>query len=355
MDAKSVIHKLESTHNASDEELLFLLGGDYDASILFEAADRVRRRVYAGEVYIRGLIEISNYCRNNCLYCGIRASNPNVCRYRLTKEEILACCASGYELGFRTFVMQGGEDGAFDDDTMCDIVAAIKVNHPDCAVTLSLGERSRDSYKRLFDAGADRYLLRHETADSEHYASLHPPKMKLEARKQCLFDLKDIGYQVGSGFMVGSPEQTPECLLADLRFLQALEPDMIGIGPFISHKDTPFADCANGSLELTLTLVAMLRLLFPNALIPATTALGTIAADGRERALRAGANVVMPNLSPKDVREHYSLYDNKAHSGAEAAESLALLKKQVSQAGYEVVVARGDAKKGAVSLNIHNV
>ena len=241
--------------------------------------------------------------------------------------------------------MQGGEDGAFDDDTMCDIVAAIKAKHPDCAVTLSLGERSRDSYKRLFDAGADRYLLRHETADSEHYARLHPSAMKLEARKQCLFDLKDIGYQVGSGFMVGSPAQTPECLLADLRFLQILEPDMIGIGPFISHKDTPFADCANGSLELTLTLVAMLRLLFPHALIPATTALGTIAADGRERALRAGANVVMPNLSPKDVREHYSLYDNKAHSGAEAAESLALLKKQVSQAGYEVVVARGDAKK----------
>ncbi len=345
IDAKSVIYKLESTHNASDEELLFLMGTDYDASVLFEAADRVRRRVYGNEVYIRGLIEISNHCRNNCLYCGIRASNTNVCRYRLTKEQILGCCAAGYELGFRTFVMQGGEDGAFDDDTMCEIVSAIKAEYPDCAVTLSLGERSRESYTRLFDAGADRYLLRHETANDEHYASLHPPAMKLANRKKCLFDLKDIGYQVGSGFMVGSPGQTLEHLLADLRFLQILEPDMIGIGPFISHRDTPFADCDNGSLDLTVKLVAILRLLFPQALIPATTALGTIAPDGRERALRAGANVVMPNLSPRSVREHYCLYDNKAHSGAEAAESLATLKKQVSLAGYEVVVARGDVKK----------
>ncbi len=345
IDAKSVIHKLESVHNATDEELLLLMGTDYDASVLFEAADRVRKQVYAGEVYIRGLIEISNYCRNNCLYCGIRASNTKVCRYRLTKEQILSCCASGYELGFRTFVMQGGEDGAFDDDTMCDIVESVKAAHPDCAVTLSIGEKSRQSYKRLFDAGADRYLLRHETANSWHYASLHPSKMKLEARKQCLFDLKDIGYQVGSGFMVGSPAQRPEHLLEDLRFLQALEPDMIGIGPFISHKDTPFANCANGSVDLTVKLVAMLRLLFPHALIPATTALGTMAPDGRERALAAGANVVMPNLSPQSVREHYSLYDNKAHTGAEAAESLAILKKQVSEAGYEVVVARGDVKK----------
>lgn len=345
IDAKSVIHKLESTHNATDEELLLLMGTDYDASVLFEAADRVRKQVYAREVYIRGLIEISNYCRNNCLYCGIRASNTKVCRYRLTKEQILSCCASGYELGFRTFVMQGGEDGAFDDDTMCDIVESVKAAHPDCAVTLSIGEKSRQSYKRLFDAGADRYLLRHETANSWHYASLHPPKMKLEARKQCLFDLKDIGYQVGSGFMVGSPAQRPEHLLEDLRFLQALEPDMIGIGPFISHKDTPFADCTSGSVDLTVKLVAMLRLLFPHALIPATTALGTMAPDGRERALAAGANVVMPNLSPQSVREHYSLYDNKAHTGAEAAESLAILKKQVSEAGYEVVVARGDVKK----------
>ena len=344
-DAKSVIHKLETTHNATDEELLLLMGNDYDASALFEAADRVRRQVYGNEVYIRGLIEISNHCRNNCLYCGIRASNTNVCRYRLTKEQILSCCASGYELGFRTFVMQGGEDGAFDDDTMCDIVQAIKAAYPDCAVTLSLGERSRQSYKRLFDAGADRYLLRHETANDDHYAKLHPSAMKLEARKQCLFDLKDIGYQVGSGFMVGSPFQTPLCLLADLRFLQELKPHMIGIGPFISHKDTPFADCANGTVDLTVKLVAMLRLLFPNALLPATTALGTIAPGGRERALKAGANVVMPNLSPQSVRELYSLYDNKAHTGAEAAESLAVLKDQVSRCGYEVVVARGDAKK----------
>lgn len=340
-----IIQKLALSGNASDEELAAVLTSDADPAQLFELADDVRKRVYGTDVYIRGLIEISNYCRNNCLYCGIRAANQTVIRYRLTKEQILSCCKTGYGLGFRTFVMQGGEDGYYTDDVMCDIISAIKADFPDCAVTLSLGERSTESYRRMYDAGADRYLLRHETADDAHYSTLHPDTMKLAERKKCLLDLKSIGYQVGSGFMVGSPGQSVHTLIADLRFLQELCPDMIGIGPFISHKDTPFANEKNGSLELTLKLIAVLRLMFPHALIPATTALGTIAPDGRERGLRAGANVVMPNLSPDNVRALYSLYDNKAYSGFEAAESLELLKESVERAGYRVVVARGDVKK----------
>lgn len=341
----SIIKKLVSLRDASDEELAAVITSDADPSPLICAADAVRKEVYGTDVYIRGLIETSNHCRNNCLYCGIRAANGAVSRYRLKKEQILSCCKMGYELGFRTFVMQGGEDGYYTDDVMCDIISAIKVDFPDCAITLSLGERSAESYRRMYEAGADRYLLRHETADDAHYSSLHPDNMKLSSRKKCLYDLKSAGYQVGSGFMVGSPGQSVHSLIADLRFLQELCPDMIGIGPFISHKDTPFAKEKNGSLELTLKLIAVLRLMFPHALIPATTALGTIAPDGRERGLMAGANVVMPNLSPNDVRALYSLYDNKAHSGFEAAESLELLKKSVEQVGYRVVVSRGDVKK----------
>lgn len=342
---EEIIKKLSLEHNATDSELLHLINYDGNCDLLFDEANKTRQSVYGKDVYIRGLIEISNHCKNNCLYCGIRASNKNAVRYRLTKEQILDCCRAGYELGFRTFVMQGGEDGYYTDEVLCDIVFAIKKEYPDCAVTLSMGERSCESYQRLYDAGADRYLLRHETADNAHYKSLHPECMSLEERKNCLFALKKTGYQVGSGFMVGSPGQTSKTLLADLRFLQELKPDMIGIGPFIPHCDTEFAKEKAGSLEQTLKLIAILRLMFPYALIPATTALGTIAPDGRERAFRAGANVVMPNLSPENVRELYSLYNNKAHSGAEAAESLGILKEQAKNAGFEVVVARGDVKR----------
>ncbi|MBQ4630633.1 MAG: [Clostridia bacterium] len=344
-DIKKITDKLKNEQNASDEELLWLLDFDGDTEYLRSSADEVRKKVYGDEVYIRGLIEISNHCKNNCLYCGIRASNPNVTRYRLTKEDILACCKSGYELGFRTFVMQGGEDGYYSDEVMCDIVACIKALYPDCAVTLSLGERSRESYSALKKAGADRYLLRHETADDVHYSKLHPENLTLESRKKCLFDLKETGYQVGSGFMVGSPFQTNETLVKDFRFLQYLSPDMIGIGPFISHKDTPFKNEKNGSLSLTVKLISILRLMFPHALIPATTALASLDSKGREMGLKAGANVVMPNLSPESVRDSYSLYDNKAHSGSEAAESLALLKELVKKAGYRVVTDVGNVKR----------
>jgi len=328
----------------TDCELKEILETPAFDSELFARADKVRREIYGDEVYIRGLIEISNYCKNNCLYCGIRSGNPKPLRYRLSPEDILECCAEGYTLGFRTFVLQGGEDPYYTDELLTDLLKEIKSRYPDCAITLSLGERSFESYKKLRKAGADRYLLRHETATDCHYSQLHPENMQLGSRKECLFNLKKLGFQVGSGFMVGSPYQTTEHLIADLRFLQELNPHMIGIGPFISHSETPFAGFENGSVELTVRLVAILRLMFPGTLLPATTALGTLHPRGREMALKAGANVVMPNLSPKAVRKLYEIYENKLATGEEAAESVNNLKKQVEKAGYRVTVARGDSK-----------
>lgn len=337
-----LVEELYQRRTLPDERLKALIESRDADQELFLRADEVRRRYYGSDVYIRGLIEMTNYCKNDCYYCGIRKSNKKAVRYRLTKDEILRCCSQGYELGFRTFVLQGGEDGFYTDERLCEIVSAIRENHPGCAVTLSLGERSRESYQRLFDAGAERYLLRHETANEQHYKMLHPEELSLFHRKQCLWELKEIGYQVGSGFMVGSPGQTTECLVEDLRFLQELGPAMIGIGPFVPHRDTPFRDCEGGTLELTLRMVAILRLMFPGALIPSTTALGTIHPQGRELGLMAGANVVMPNLSPAGVRKHYELYNNKICTGEEAAESRKRLELRVEKAGYRIVTGRGD-------------
>ena len=330
----------------NDDELKQLI--EYDESInqdLIKAADAVRREYYGDKVYLRGLIEFTNYCKNDCYYCGIRCGNRKANRYRLSKEEILMACKEGYELGYRTFVLQGGEDGYYTDEIICDIVSSIRNQYEDCAITLSIGERTKDSYKAYFDAGANRYLLRHETADKAHYEKLHPDVMSLDNRKRCLFDLKEIGYQVGSGFMVGSPYQTTECLVEDIRFLQDLEPDMIGIGPFISHKDTPFKDCENGSARLTLRMISILRLLFPYVLLPSTTALGTISPTGRELGLQAGANVVMPNLTPVRYRQQYELYDNKICTGEEAAECRGCLEKRIEAAGYRAVTDRGDVAR----------
>ena len=328
--------------NFSDNELKRLIESNECEQELFTKADNVRREYYGTDVYIRGLIEVSNYCKNNCYYCGIRCGNQDIEHYRLSKDEILSCCKQGYELGFRTFVLQGGEDTAFSDELLCRIVSEIKRLYPDCAVTLSLGEKSYDSYKALFDAGADRYLLRHETANAAHYRLLHPNNMIFENRKKCLWDLKKIGYQVGSGFMVGSPHQTTEHIIEDLRFLEELQPDMIGIGPFISHQNTPFRDYKNGDLHVCLRLIAILRLLFPHALIPATTALGTIDKNGRELGLTAGANVVMPNLSPVKFRKKYELYDHKICTDEEAAECKMSLEKRIESAGYHIVTHIGN-------------
>lgn len=339
---RELINKLAVEHDLTDEEWKQLIEGEYDRSLLYAKADETRRQNYGTDVYIRGLIEISSYCRNDCLYCGIRRSNSHAERYRLSKEQILKCCQTGYELGFRTYVMQGGEDTFFTTEYVAELVSEIKKSYPECAVTLSLGEREKADYQAWYDAGADRYLLRHETADKLHYEKLHPAELSYDHRMQCLYDLKEIGYQVGCGFMVESPCQTAENLIADMRFLRKFQPHMVGIGPFIPHHDTPFRDRPQGSLERTLTMVALIRLTLPQALIPSTTALGTIHPQGRELGLKAGANVVMPNLSPVSVRKQYSLYDNKICTGDEAAECIACMKKRVASAGYQVVVDRGD-------------
>lgn len=339
--------KIKEISLADDEELKQWIDtpGQEITETLAVAADRVRREHYGDEVYVRGLIEFTNYCKNNCYYCGIRRDNLNADRYRLTKEEILSCCEEGYRLGFRTFVLQGGEDPYFTDDRVCDIVGEIHRRFADCAITLSIGEKTRESYQAYYDAGAERYLLRHETATEVHYGKLHPAEMSLANRKKCLFDLKEIGYQVGAGFMVDSPFQTTENLVADLRFLQELQPDMIGIGPYITHGETPFAQYTSGSLEKTLRMVSILRLLFPYALIPSTTALGTIHPEGRELGLKAGGNVVMPNLSPVSVRKKYDLYENKICTGEEAAQCRGCLEQRVARAGYRIVTDRGDVRR----------
>ena len=339
----TMITKLRETLDLTDAEFKELLETDRFDAELRQNADEVRIANYGRDVYLRGLIEFTNYCKNDCLYCGIRCSNHEAQRYRLTPEDIMECCAEGYSLGYRTFVLQGGEDPYFTDERVCKIVRMIREKYPDCAITLSIGEKSRESYQAYFDAGANRYLLRHETANPEHYAMLHPAKMSCENRKRCLFDLKEIGYQVGAGIMIGSPHQTTEHIIEDIRFLQELQPDMIGIGPFLSHKDTPFRDEPSGSLELTLRLLGVLRLVFPQVLLPATTALGTMHPRGRELGLQTGANVIMPNLSPVSVRKKYMLYDNKICTGDESAQCRNCLEQRVRSAGYQISMSRGDA------------
>ena len=343
---QKIIDKLYNERSLSRDEYLALIKGfsPENAEKLAELARQRAKESYQNKIFIRGLIEISNICKNDCLYCGIRRSNKNADRYRLTKEEILECCDEGYPLGFRTFVMQGGEDSYFNDERVCDIVSNIKRIYPDVAVTLSLGERSYESYKALKEAGADRYLLRHETATCEHYARLHPSELTLGNRIRCLNDLKSLGYQVGCGFMVGSPFQTNFHLARDLKFIEEFKPQMVGIGPFIPHCDTPFSKEKGGSLEMTLFLLSVVRLILPNVLLPATTALGTISENGREKGILAGANVCMPNLSPKEVRHKYMLYNNKKSTGAESADEFQYLKERMEKIGYHVTVSRGDFK-----------
>lgn len=345
-NAEKVAEKLIAGDGLSEEEFVCLLNHFENKEIagrIQKEAARLRKQHFGNKIYTRGLIEFTNYCKNNCYYCGIRAGNEHASRYRLSKEEILECCLAGHDLGFRTFVLQGGEDPFYTDERVTDIVRAIKEKHPDCAVTLSIGEKSYDSYKKYRLAGADRYLLRHETADEEHYQKLHPSVMRLTDRKRCLYQLKELGYQVGAGFMVGSPGQTMAHIAKDLLFLTDLKPEMVGIGPFIPHHDTVFAKEEAGSVELTLFLLSVIRVLLPKVLLPATTALGSLSEDGRERGILAGANVVMPNLSPLQYRKQYDLYDHKISMGEEAAEHRAQLEKRMRAIGYELTVERGDA------------
>ncbi len=345
MTKTELIDKLRNEKNLADEEFKELLQGlsEKEEEYLYAKARERREKYYGKEVYLRGLIEFTNYCRNDCLYCGIRRSNTNAERYRLEKAEILSAVKKGHELGFRTFVLQGGEDLSYTDEDICEIVSEIKKLYDDSAVTLSIGEKTRESYEKFYEAGADRYLLRHETANEEHYSKLHPKELSLENRKRCLKDLKEIGFQTGAGMMVGAPFQTVENLIEDLKFLKELEPEMVGIGPFIPHKDTPFKDEVPGKAGDTLRLLAIIRLMLPKVLLPATTALGTIDPMGREKGLLAGANVIMPNLSPITVRGKYLLYDGKICTGEEAAECRKCMEKRVELTGYRVSVSRGDA------------
>ncbi len=349
MDIKNLIQTLRHKQQLPSAQMQLLLtaafSDDAARTELARQAQQTAQTVFGNKIYIRGLIEFTNYCRNDCYYCGIRRSNAAASRYRLSKKQILSCCEQGYALGFRTFVLQGGEDLTYSDADMAAIITAIRQAYPDCAITLSVGERSRTTYQLWKEAGADRYLLRHETANDEHYARLHPAELKLSNRKRCLYDLKELGYQVGTGFMVGSPWQTLDNLLSDLAFISELQPQMIGIGPFIPHHATPFKNYPAGTLAQTLTMLSVLRLMFPKVLLPATTALGTIAFNGRELGILAGANVVMPNLSPADVRQNYLLYDNKLCSGAEAAEAKNDLAARLHAIGYEIAEGRGDYKE----------
>lgn len=339
-----LVRKLYETGNLTDNELKTLIESETGEN-LAEYADEVRQKHYGKKVFLRGLIEISSYCKNDCYYCGIRRSNKCAERYRLYYHDVMKCAKIGRKLGLRTFVIQGGEDSFLGDNYMCTLIHELKNKYPDCAVTLSLGERSYESYKRLKEAGADRYLLRHETADRELYYRLHPHGMSFENRIECLYNLKELGYQVGTGFMVGAPYQTTENIISDLRFMQELQPQMIGIGVFIPHKDTPFANEKGGTLELNLRLLGILRLMFPKVLLPATTALGSISPIGRTLGLKTGCNVIMPNISPEDARKKYMLYNNKLISGGETAEGLEILIREIELAGYEVAKERGDCVK----------
>lgn len=338
-----LIDALDKNGDLPENDLLAILDGIDSASYeyLRERADSKRKLHYEDRVFMRGLIEFTNFCTQDCSYCGIRASNIKADRYRLTQEEILSCCTEGYRLGYRTYVLQGGEDPWFTDEKLCAIIEDIKTRFPDSAVTLSVGERSRESYQRLFDAGADRYLLRHETASKRLYERLHPG-MSFENRMDCLKNLKEIGFQVGAGFMVGLPDQTNSDLVMDLKFLHDFNPHMIGIGPFIPHSDTPLGGSDGGTVEKTLVMVALTRLMVPGALMPATTAMGTLDSLGREKAIKAGANVVMPNLSPTDVRTKYEIYENKICTGDEAAHCRICIEKRIEGAGYTVDMSRGD-------------
>jgi biotin synthase len=344
LNTKTLIRQLRQDTVLTQEEYIFLIQNctGEERELLSNLAREVREKYYRKEVYTRGLIEFTNYCKNNCYYCGIRSGNQNVERYRLTEEEILECAEEGYELGFRTFVLQGGEDFSYTDKEIGSLVSEIKKRHNDCAVTLSLGEREPDVYRHWYECGADRYLLRHETATKEHYEMLHPKELSFEHRIQCLYHLKEIGYQVGAGFMVGSPYQTAEHLANDILFLKQLKPHMVGIGPFIAQKDSPFAAEQNGTLEQTLLMLSLLRLTLPKVLLPATTALGTIHPRGREMGILAGANVVMPNLSPVSVRKKYQLYDNKICTGEESAQCRGCLSSRMESIGYHIVTDRGD-------------
>lgn len=344
---KEIAERLVSEHRLNAEEFRALIESCDDPTLDFLRNEAVRtaQKRFGRGIFVRGLIEISSYCRNNCLYCGLRRDNRNAERYRLTREQILECCKQGYEAGLRTFVLQGGEDAALTDEWLEAVISAIRERYPDAAITLSLGERSEESYARMYKAGANRYLLRHEAADRELYRAIHPDKMSYDNRVACIKTLKNLGYQTGMGMMVGVAGQSVEALVQDLFLMESIQPEMIGIGPFIPHHDTPFGNNAAGDMRQTLLMLAIVRLMFPDALIPSTTALASLSSDGRKQGILSGANVVMPNISPLSLRRKYAIYDNKAISGSEAVEGLNLLERELNEIGYYIDFSRGDFQK----------
>ena len=346
---KNALNKLLNQEKLSVQELelivrLQLEGSNTKALDLIEETARKRTlEVFGNKIYIRGLLEFTNYCKQNCLYCGLRHDNKHVTRYRLSENDIYSAATENYKLGFRTFVLQGGEDPYYTPFKIAEIVKHLKEILPDCAVTLSVGELSDSDYLMLFKAGADRFLLRHETADEEHFKTLHPPAQTFKNRLHCLQTLKEIGYQAGAGFMVGSPNQTPTTLAKDLYFLQNFNPAMVGVGPFIPQHDSPLRNFAPGTVDQTVYLLSIIRLLLPKTLLPATTALATLDPEkGRKRGILAGANVVMPNISPPKNRENYALYDNKLASNNESSAGLKDLQVELNSIGYEYIISRGD-------------
>ena len=343
---KELIERLASEHTLDASTMVLLLHcAAHDTAtltLLRDTAVRTAQEQFGLGIYIRGLIELSSHCHRDCLYCGLRRSNSTAERYRLTQEEVLACCEEGYRLGFRTFVLQAGEDATHTDDWLEALIAEIRSRYPEAAITLSLGERSEASYLRLRQAGADRYLLRHEAANEKLYTSLHPHGRGLQHRLACAEALQRAGYQVGLGMMIGVKGQTIGHIVEDLKLMERMRPEMVGIGPFIPHPSTPLGSEPAGALGLTLATLAIARLLLPQALIPSTTALATLTPTGRLEGILSGANVVMPNLSPSDVRAKYAIYENKASWGAEAAEGLAALEAELSSIGYHIDYTRGD-------------
>ena len=333
-------HKLDAT--ALGQLLRSAVAEDDVLQLLRDTAVRTARQQFGLGVYVRGLIELSSFCRCDCLYCGLRRSNRTAERYRLTSEEVMECCREGYALGFRTFVLQGGEDGTHTDAWLSELIGKMRTTYPDVAITLSLGERSEESYRILKEAGANRYLLRHEAANDELYASLHPSSRGLEHRLDCLRALKRCGYQTGMGMMIGVKGQTIDHIVEDLLLIERMQPEMVGIGPFLPHRATPLGEEPAGELRLTLATIAIVRLMLPHALLPSTTALATLTPRGRLEGILSGANVVMPNLSPSSVRAKYAIYENKASWGKEAAEGIAALNSELETIGYHIDFSRGD-------------
>jgi biotin synthase len=345
--SSAVTEILNSPDEIGKEEICrLLLSEGADRDLLFSCADHTRELHVGNDVHLRGIIEFSNYCVKNCLYCGLRRDNVALERYRMTPEEIMEAAAAGVEAGLKTIVLQSGEDPDFSADVLARLIGSLKDEH-DIAVTMSVGDRNRDEYALMREAGADRYLLKHETADPELFSRLRPGTT-LDGRIRRLMWLKELGFQVGSGGMIGLPWQTVDTIADDILLLRRLDVEMAGFGPFIPHGGTPLAGCAGGSVDMTLKTLAVARVMLPFTHFPATTALGSIDPEGRQRALKCGANVVMPNITPVRYKRLYEIYPNKICVSEEGPiQCLPCITGIIRQSGRSVATDHGHGKKPA--------